>query len=127
MGNCQTTFDVLALVDVMSQQATLHANIAGAWAEILKSYLDEQRRLHTNLDLLPDRLTDVTIIILVLLCVGMGVFVIQLNKKLCAFELHNRDDEEFVKLWLLGMQMDQLKSPRRAATLHVREIESHTV
>ena len=64
MGNTQTSYDISALIDVLTHHSNLRSDDAKHWGESMKEYAAEQRLLHSSIDLLPDRLTDVSVVIL---------------------------------------------------------------
>ena len=76
----------------------------------------EQQRLHSTVDLVTDRMSDITIIILSLLCVVLTVVSLYLQKQhralesqLHALESQSVNDSTFVKHRLLGMQLENLR------------------
>ena len=115
MGNTVTTIDVATLIDVMTHHSNLRWDDSKEWAKTMKEYVAEQQRLHSTVDLVPDRMSDVTIIILSLLCVVLTVVSLYLQKQhramesqLHHLESHNINDSTFVKHRLLGMQLENL-------------------
>ena len=58
MGNRMTTYNISTFVDVLAHQPNLRSDDAKHWGERMKESVAEQQRLHTSVDLLPDRLTD---------------------------------------------------------------------
>ena len=55
MGNTQTSYDMGAFIDVMTHLSNLPSDDAANWGNKLKEYMEEQKRLHTRVDLMPDR------------------------------------------------------------------------
>ena len=108
MGNKQTTYDVTALVDIIKQQANTDYKESVALNEKLSRYVNEQNLNHTSLDLLPDRVTDILCICLVLLTIALTVYVVTIQKKIGELENRTRNDDEFLKHRLIGVQLDKL-------------------
>ena len=108
MGNKQTTYDVTALVDIIKQQANTDYKESVALNEKLSRYVNEQNLHHTSLDLLPDRVTDILCICLVLLTIALTVYVVTIQKKIGELENRTRNDDEFLKHRLIGVQLDKL-------------------
>ena len=82
----------------------------------MKDYIAEQQRLHSTVDLVTKRMSDITIIILSLLCVVLTVVSLYLQKQhralesqLHALESQSVNDSTFVKHRLLGMQLENLR------------------
>ena len=109
MGNTQTTYSLDALVDVLTHQSNLRSDDAKIWGDNMRACVYEQKRLHSTVDLLPDQLTDVTILVLTLLCVVLSVVVVQLHKKLSVLETLSTTDSTLVKHRLLGLHMENLQ------------------
>ena len=116
MGNTVTTIEVATLIDVMTHHSNLRSDDSKECAKTMKDYVAEQQRLHSTVDLVPDRMSDVTIIILSLLCVILTVVSLYLQKQHRSLEsqLHNLEsqsinDSTFVKHRLLGMQLENLR------------------
>ena len=129
MGNSMTTYDVSALVDVLTHQSNLRSDDAKHWGERMKEYVAEQKRLHSTIDLLPDRLTDVSIIIS-FFCVILCIVTMHLQTKLRALETQSVSDSTFVKHRLLGLQMENLRqvdNTRRSRRELMRDSEEQQI
>ena len=114
MGNSVTTIDANLLIDVLTHHSNLRADDSKEWAKNLREFI--ANRQHSQVDLVPDRLSDVAVIILSLLCVILTVVLLYVNKQhralerqLYNLESQNITDSIFVKHRLLGMQMDDLR------------------
>ena len=114
MGNSVTTIDANLLIDVLTHHNNLRADDSKEWAKNLREFI--ANRQHSQVDLVPDRVSDVAVIILSLLCVILTVVLLYVNKQHRALERQhyhlesqNITDSTFVKHRLLGMQMDDLR------------------
>ena len=116
MGNSVTTIDANLLIDVLTHHSNLRADDSKEWANNLREFIADRQQSHSQVDLVPDRLSNVAVIILSLLCVILTVVSLYVNKQhralerqLYNLESQNVTDSTFVKHRLLGMQMDDLR------------------
>ena len=112
MGNSVTTVDTRVLIDVL----THHSNDHKEWARNIKEFIETRYPYQSHVDLVPDRLSDVAVIILTLLCVILTVVLLYANKQhralerqLRKLETQNVTESTFIKNKLLGMQMEDLR------------------
>ena len=116
MGNTFTTVDAATLIDVMTHHSNLRTDDSKEWANNMKEFIAERQRLHSQVDLMPNGMSEIAVIILSLLCVILTVVSLYLQKQHRALEreLHhlesqNITDSTFVQHRLLGMQIDDLR------------------
>ena len=114
MGNSVTTVDASVLIDVLTHHSNLRADDHKEWAKNIREFI--ANRHPSQVDLVPDRLSDVAVIILSLLCVILTVVLLYANKQHSALERQLRNletqnitESTFVKHKLLGMQMEDLR------------------
>ena len=119
MGNSVTTVDAThasVLIDVLTHHSNLRADDHKEWARNIKEFIETRHPSQSHVDLVPDRLSDVAVILLSLLCVILTVVLLYANKQhralerqLRNLETQNITESTFVKHKLLGMQMEDLR------------------
>ena len=116
MGNSVTTVDASVLIDVPTHHSNLRADDHKEWAKNIKEFIETRHPYLSHVDLVPDRLSNVAVILLSLLCVILTVVLLYANKQhpalerqLRNLETQNITESTFVKHKLLGMQMEDLR------------------
>ena len=116
MGNKITTVDTGVLIDVLTHHSNLRADDHKEWAKNIREFIASRHPSQSHVDLVPDQLSDVAVIILTLLCVILTMALLYANKQHRALErqLHNLEtmnvtESTFIKHKLLGLQMDDLR------------------
>ena len=116
MGNSVTTVDASVLIDVLTHHSNLRADDHKEWARNIKEFIETRHPYLSHVDSVPDRLSDVAVIILTLLCVIFTVVLLYANKQhralerqLRNLETQNVTESTFIKNKLLGMQMEDLR------------------
>ena len=116
MGNSVTTVDASVLIDVLTHHSNVRPDDHKKWAKNIKEFIETRHPYLSHVDLVPDRLSDVAVILLSLLCVILTVVLLYANKQhrtlerqLRNLETQNITESRFVKHKLLGMQMEDLR------------------
>ena len=116
MGNKITTVDTGVLIDVLTHHSNLRADDHKEWGRKIREFIESRHPSQSHVDLVPDQLSDVAVIILTLLCVILTMALLYANKQHRALERQLRNletlnvtESTFIKNKLLGLQMEDLR------------------